>query len=791
MNNVENYREFKLLAIRPLKNISSDLLKGLQENVIYQFYNEYRYLDRDRNEVFASNKYSKIERIKFNPLVPSNLYGENISISAIVGQNGSGKSSLLEIFYYFLFEYSRTEGLLESGADVVKIDSKEFHFEFYYLIDDEIHCIEWDNINNFIKAIYKYNAENQTYERDSDTESFNKGDDYQIPIYNIVINYSIYGLNSNSDEDKWFDRLFIKNDGYQTPIVLNPYREDGNINVNREFELANSRLLKIFLSTSRESNDFNTSNLIKDISVDEVLFKLDINKNLKLYLRSEHTEIETIANTFESVNEYKIKNFFDKLYTVFKKDIIFRDFRYVYSRFSFLDNENSSRIWMDLTNLYVFKKIIKIVHSYKNYKVFENIFIKVNIGDLKSNSTLRQLFVNQYFKLFLIDEKLNVVEIIEDAKKRSDFDIDELKIIEKSLLKYFYRFYEESFINDLYENNYINNIDTNNYISIYDSINNFLNKFNELLNSKEIKHRLIKLLLDKLATDFSHITLKLRQVLNMQESNFFDNLVVTDKKNSSVHDDTQVIYFTVKKEYLSKSKNLSIEEIPNAFLEPIFKFNKSNANAPFELKYLSSGEQQLLHSTVSISYHIDNLLSIIENKEGSKLRSYQKINIILDEIELYNHPEYQREYIKNLIVLLSQQKYKGLSFNVVLSTHSPFILSDIPSQNILKLKDGIPLKDKDGFNSFGANIHDLIADEFFLDKGSKGAYVDSIINRFMKFYYKTKLALLEQSIDDLEDISIKLRDYENTFKLIGDPVIKSILENNILNLKNLILNEKV
>lgn len=791
MSEALKHNGFKLLAIRPLKNISSDLLKGVQENLIYQFYDEYKYLDRNGNEAIDNNEYSEIESIKYTPTVPSNLYGENISISAIVGQNGSGKSSLLEIFYYFLFEYSRTEGLLESGADVVKIDSKEFHFEFYYLLDNEIHCIEWDNINNFIKTRYQYNAENQTFERDSDIESFNKGNDYQIPIYNIVINYSIYGLNSNSDEDRWLDKLFIKNDGYQTPIVLNPYREDGNINVNREFELANSRLLKIFLSTSSDSNDFNTSNLIKDISVDQLLFKLDINKNLKLHLNSEDIEIETIVSTFESVNEYKIKHFFEKLYTIFKKDIIFRDFKYVYSRFSLLDNENSFGIWMDLSNLYVFKKIIKIVHSYKNYKVFENIFIKVNIGDLKSNSTLRQLFVNQYFKLFLVDEKLNVVEIIEDAKKRSDFDKDELKITEKSLLKYFYRFYEESFINDLYDNNYINNTDTNDYISIYDSINTFLNKFNELLNSKEIKHKLINILLNKLAADFSHITLKLRQVLNMQESNFFDNLVVTDKKKLSVSDDTQVIYYTVKNEYLSKSKNLSIEEIPNAFLEPIFKFNKKNAKAPFELKYLSSGEQQLLHSTVSISYHIDNLLSIIENKEESKLRSYQKINIILDEIELYNHPEYQRAYISNLIALFSQQKYKALSFNVVLSTHSPFILSDIPSQNILKLKDGIPIKDKDRINSFGANIHDLIADEFFLDKGSKGAYVDSIINRFMKFYYKTKLALLDQSIDNLEDISMKLIEYENTFKLIGDPIIKSILENNILKLKNLISNEKV
>lgn len=436
----------------------------------------------------------------------------------------------------------------------------------------------------------------------------------------------------------------------------------------------------------------------------------------------------------------------------------FRDLKYVYSRFGLLNNDTSFGNLIDLSNLYILKKIIKIVHNYKNYKFFENIFIKVNIGDLKSNTSVRQLFVNQYYKLFIVDENLNPIEIIDDAKKRFDFEKSEEKIIEKSLLKYFYRFYDESFINEIYNNNYIDdNIIEN--ISIYDSINIFLNKFNDLLNSKKVKHKLIDLLLHKLNTDSSHITLKLRQVLNMQESNFFENLLVTDKKNVSISDEKQIIYFTVKNEYLSKSKNLSIEEIPNAFLEPIFKFNKKNTEAPFELKYLSSGEQQLLHSTISVSYHIDNLLSIIENKEESELRLYKEINIILDEIELYYHPEYQREYIENLITLLSQEKYKGLNFNVIFSTHSPFILSDIPSQNILKLKHGESRKN-DRINSFAANIYDLLKDEFFLKDGAIGIFASNKISE-----------VLSKSIIEKDDLDI--------INLIGDPFLKGVIKKKI------------
>ncbi|WP_125721680.1 ATP-binding protein [Flavobacterium ustbae] len=779
MSNSENYNEFKLLAIRPLKGTVPELLKGLKENYIYPFYSEYKYINRDGKEILDTKEYHEIESIKYTHTVPSNLYGENISISAIVGQNGSGKSSLLEIFYYFLFEYSRTEGLLGSGSDVVKIDSKEFHFELYYLLNDEIHCIEWDNINNFIKTRYKYNAENQTFERDSDTESFNKGNDFQMPIYNIVTNYSIYGLNSNSDEDRWLDKLFIKNDGYQTPIVLNPYREDGNINVNREFELANSRLLKVFLSTSIESKDFNTSHLINDISVNKLLFKLDIDKNLKLRIDDKNEKIENVVTNFESINNCSMRDFYEALFNKFNKQNKFKKLTYLYNKLDLLTENTLVNTCMDLSNLYIFKKIVKIVYSYKKYTVFKPIFKIQNIGDLESNSNLKTTFSGQYYKYFLTDSKnVNQIETIEHSKVNFDLDFDKLHIIEKSLLNYYSFYYDTTFINSVYSRYKKKNAEKE---SIYDSMNNFLKDFNEFLNSKEIRAEYIIILLTKLSSDKSHITLKLRQVLNMQESNFFNNLNVKDKKNLSIADDKNIIYYTVNDNYLSKDNNLEIEEIPNAFLEPIFMFNKKEIKEPFELKYLSSGEQQLLHSTISISYHIDNLLSIIENEEEGKekensdknvLRTYKKINIILDEIELYYHPEYQRNYINNLIILLSQKKYEILRFNVIFSTHSPFILSDIPSQNILKLKDGKP-KPNDGINSFAANIYDLLKDEFFLKKGAIGAYASKKIAN-----------ILENDVIQQEDINI--------VNLIGDPFLKGVINKQIENkVSTEILNKEI
>lgn len=93
---------FKLLAIRPLEGCSKKFLKNLQENRIYQFYNEYQFFfDEEEKEVI------KIEKLAQS--VPENFFGNeniNINISAIVGKNGSGKSALVELLYAVFYNVS-------------------------------------------------------------------------------------------------------------------------------------------------------------------------------------------------------------------------------------------------------------------------------------------------------------------------------------------------------------------------------------------------------------------------------------------------------------------------------------------------------------------------------------------------------------------------------------------------------------------------------------------------------------------------------------------------------------
>ncbi len=186
-------------------------------------------------------------------------------------------------------------------------------------------------------------------------------------------------------------------------------------------------------------------------------------------------------------------------------------------------------------------------------------------------------------------------------------------------------------------------------------------------------------------------------------------------------------------------------------------FGQSNV---FEINWLgiSSGHKAYL-----------NLFSSLYQE----LRYTRQNNLLLciDEGDLYLHPMWQTEFFDKLLTVLPVI-YSG-NVQLILTSHSPFLLSDLPNQNITILdKDsigaslnGIDLKN----NTFGGNLYDLYAEPFFLGK-----------KRTSDFAYKKikeLIAIVEKKSSqnmDRESLSL-LAD------LIGDEVIqfqiKKLLKN--------------
>lgn len=175
---------------------------------------------------------------------------------------------------------------------------------------------------------------------------------------------------------------------------------------------------------------------------------------------------------------------------------------------------------------------------------------------------------------------------------------------------------------------------------------------------------------------------------------------------------------------------------PNKFLE--FDWGKN----------YSSGEKAYLDLFSRLWYAKSEIKEKAYEEDLSdwknKLPSH--LILILDEGELGFHPQWQKEYLNGLLKLVPKifrivdEEVNWLpSIQLLLTTHSPFLLSDIPMSHAMffdKNQNGSVLVKNafdDGIHeTFGANIHEIFTSNFFLSNGLIGEFaknkIDSIYN---------------------------------------------------------------
>lgn len=114
-------------------------------------------------------------------------------------------------------------------------------------------------------------------------------------------------------------------------------------------------------------------------------------------------------------------------------------------------------------------------------------------------------------------------------------------------------------------------------------------------------------------------------------------------------------------------------------------------------------------------YWADDTASIEWLKE-SKINS-KSVILLIDESELYYHPEWQRCFVKDVFDIISRYKNR-VDVQVVFTTSSTFMLSDILREDVVILstpkKEQMSYLDGD-IQTFGQNIHMLLANRFFMD----------------------------------------------------------------------------
>ena len=213
-----------------------------------------------------------------------------------------------------------------------------------------------------------------------------------------------------------------------------------------------------------------------------------------------------------------------------------------------------------------------------------------------------------------------------------------------------------------------------------------LDKFTQEVEPETME--LIYKLVKTIKRDKSHISLKIRQTihfLNALKKGTIDSQKFLTRKISRRE------YFLCVDEGKDLRSMRDIQEyLPPSFFQIEILMNRFENgervnDTPIPIEQMSAGERQYLYTFSTYIYHVLNLLSI---QESHRVR-YRNINLILDEVEICFHPEFQRRFVYELLGYIKRLfMNRNASFNILIATHSPFILSDIPQSNILYLEDG-------------------------------------------------------------------------------------------------------
>lgn len=763
----------KVLAIRPLeyppKNLKAgNIHRNLKAGKLYRFYSGVEI--NDNGEQVKLVDFDKVPENLYNPsryASGSNVNDVQVDICAVVGQNGSGKSSLIDL----MLRIVNNVATCIIGEEYRFNKAAHLHFipnvygEVYYLIDDYILCLRC--CGNKISAIpfcrqgsvpiyfmsqlsktIKVNGENVEmgwqYELTEESINFRKTElDKWLSLfcYNIVLNYSLHSFNpvsykdESTPEDKERDiRVGTEFNVQSWDDLVNNARKWDRPEIIDEakswiagiFHKNDGYMTPIVLTPFRSCGniDINKENKLAEERLISLLFLQDKNRNLVFKTINEKLEVTGFETSIDNdaVKLYAGINEYIPDYDI-EGDIVKELNSYI--KYCFLTNcklarhRKKERKYEGSAWDYILRKFYKITYTYPRY---EGVYHSLKALDGGSKLT------------------------------------GELRL-----------------------------------------------QINEAVMRMVLEH--------------SHITMKLMRAVNYLRFRHVEAGVLYDVKKYS-NTIKKLTSIQVKQDFQIHTEG---EFLPPSFMKTelilVDKNDKEQRHIPFNT--LSSGEKQICYTLSSVFYHLVNIDTVgmynnvlyetidkgILGKDFKPVR-YHHVNLIFDEMELYFHPEMQRQFINLFLDGLKQLPLNQIkSIHVMIATHSPFVLSDIPRSNILFLrKDGTPVEQNESMITFGGNIHSMLKHSFFLENGTVGEFA---LRTIQDVIYRINFAWLclknkkQEDIDEKDKMYLSLpkemreaismknidkyynRKYiKKIIELIQEPVIKQKLLEEVYEINN-------
>lgn len=724
---------FKLIAVKPLKGCLPSILKCLKEGQIYYLCNDYTITD---DGIGLRDEYVKPLPEEFFSIDGDT--GLQINVSAIVGMNGDGKSTLVELIMRLLNNCAKHYHITDKDY-LLRVEGVKA--ELYYEIDKVVYCIrerEGDTFTGLMK--YADISDNNTrYWKKKITAVRDKPNLNEL-FYTIVSNYSHYAYNTrdfreewdvnmkvNKDSERcWLHYLFHKNDGYWAPIAVHPFRNEGNIDINRETVLTMQRLMALYIQEPSPKENEHSFRRIggKDTWKDaEILQLTDIG-----FSKLQETTLVQFFKDNKSVSSLKgvidlIEEQLEKYDDTRVEDLHDNKLEVIEMCLDFLMGNGDVKYQAYLDECLNWISKLKGVYSSKSD--IRRLFNAVQ----RFNDTYKNVVTlpyNQLVKKFGRYCRLNVRQLIR--------------------LRYIYKVMQQwGYSVDILLKDYadLTDIERCQHYIVYKTISicatypdyrDALDEYDRGWNNVGLVFRddIIPEMVKRVQKDQTHVTLKLRQCVEFikgrgkDKDNVFESLdsEPESQKAKEAHKGNLWVRFDdLKDKY--KSDPFPLQLLPPPIYKTDILYRSSNRSEGYiPYRFLSSGEKQLLNNFGALIYHLRNLDSVTNT-----VKRYENANIILEEIELYFHPEYQRQIVKMMLDKIRARNFTNLKrINITFVTHSPFILSDIPLCNVLFLQDGKPAMERMQENTFGANIHGLLRNGFFLPSLPIGEFAHEKIN---------------------------------------------------------------
>lgn len=180
-----------------------------------------------------------------------------------------------------------------------------------------------------------------------------------------------------------------------------------------------------------------------------------------------------------------------------------------------------------------------------------------------------------------------------------------------------------------------------------------------------------------------------------------------------------------------------------------------------------------------------SLFSMLANIPG------ENIWLFLDEPDNTLHPDWQRKLLKKIIDTCNGSNYSGKKVQLWISTHSPIMLSDMPGNSVIYLKDKKNM-DCQMKETFGQNIYTLFNHAFFLHDGVIGTFASSKILEVIRKLQSVENDLFSNEINSnkTEQLYLVLSDCEAFANILAEPLYKRSIQDSIKKYRKLIDTKK-